>query len=143
VSARSVGDRGRAVTEAVAQERSLSLEQAERWKHERGVAEPGVRRAVPARGRGARALANEIRASRHALESSCRRDRRDRAWSAAARTSSTDRTLARRAHRLPTERLGPARARLGPRPRDGRSRRSCSRPALALALRGSARATRA
>ncbi|MGH7336531.1 MAG: type II secretion system protein GspL, partial [Myxococcota bacterium] len=68
VSSRSVGIAGRSFTEAVAQERALSLEQAERWKHERGIAEPGVGSPFPRAEAVLARLANEIRRFAESLE---------------------------------------------------------------------------
>ena len=140
VSARSIGIAGSSFTEAVAHERSLPLEQAERWKHERGVAEPGVGSPFPRAEAVLERLANEILRFAHALEpqlpngidgvvllgGGSQLDRLD-GWLA-------DRTG------LPTERLGLPLAGAGlDLVADGPP--ALLAPALALALRGSARAT--
>jgi general secretion pathway protein L len=140
VSARSIGVAGRSFTEAVAQERALSLDQAERWKHERGIAEPGVGSPFPRAEAVLTRLANEIRRFAESLEEllpggiggvvllggGAQLDRID-GWLA-------DHT------ELPTERLG------SPRADSGLDRATSEAPlllapALALALRGSGRAT--
>ncbi len=140
MSARSIGVAGRSFTEAIAQERSLSLEQAERWKHERGIAEPGVGSPFPRADAVLTRLANEIRRFAQSLEGQIpggiggivligggAQLERIEEWIA-------DRT------ELPTERLG--------LPREGAGLDAIAEgaplvlaPALALALRGSARAT--
>ena len=100
VSARSIGIAGRAFTEAIAQERSLSLDQAERWKHERGIAEPGVGSPFPRADGGARPARE-----RDPCASRSRSRRSSRAGSAAivllggGAQLDRHRRLARRAHR--------------------------------------------
>ena len=140
VSARSIGIAGRAFTEAVASERSLSLEQAERWKHERGIAEPGVGSPFPRAEAVLARLANEIRRFAQSLEEQmsggigaivvC---------GGGAQLDQIDGWLADRTE-LPTERLGMPRADAGlDHVMEGAP--LVLAPALALALRGSARAT--
>lgn len=60
IAARTAGIGGRAFTEALAQERSLSLEDAERTKHEQGVMEPGVETPFPRADAVIARLASEI-----------------------------------------------------------------------------------
>jgi Tfp pilus assembly PilM family ATPase len=87
VAARSIGIAGRSFTEAVAQERLLSLEQAERWKHERGVAEPASDRRSRAPMRCSAGSPTSSCASRSRSRRSCRRGSEGSSCSAAARSS--------------------------------------------------------
>jgi general secretion pathway protein L len=140
VSARSVGIAGRSFTEAVAQERALSLDQAERWKHERGIAEPGVGSPFPRAETVLGRLANEIVRFTHSLEDQLT----DRIggvvlFGGGAELDRIDGWLADRTG-LPTERLGLPRADAG-LDRIAEGAPLLLAPALALALRGSARAT--
>jgi general secretion pathway protein L len=140
VSARSLGIAGRSFTEAIAQERSLSLEQAERWKHERGIAEPGVGAPFPRADAVLTRLANEIVRFAHALEEQLPEGIGGIVlFGGGAQLDRIDTWLAERTG-LPTERLGLPRADAGlDRLMEGAP--LVLAPALALALRGSARAT--
>ncbi len=60
VGTRAIGIGGRAFTEAVAQERALSLDDAERYKLEHGVVEPGVNSLYPRADAVLHRLSNEI-----------------------------------------------------------------------------------
>jgi general secretion pathway protein L len=139
VSARSVGIAGRSFTEAVAQERSLSLEQAERWKHERGVAEPGVGAPFPRADAVLGRLCNEIVRFAHALEDQLPDGIGGIVlFGGGAQLDRIDTWIAERTD-LPTERLGLPRADSGlDRVMDGSP--LVLAPAIALALRGTARA---
>jgi general secretion pathway protein L len=138
VSARSLGTAGRSFTEAIAQERSLSLEQAERWKHERGVAEPGVGAPFPRADAVLGRLANEIVRFAHALEDQLPEGIGGIVlFGGGAQLDRIDTWLAERTG-LPTERLGLPRSDSGLDPvMDGAP--LVLAPALALALRGTAR----
>jgi general secretion pathway protein L len=140
VSARSIGIAGRSFTEAIAQERSLSLEQAERWKHERGVAEPGVGAPFPRADAVLGRLANELVRFAHALEEQLPEGIGGIVLlGGGAQLDRIDTWLGEHTG-LPTERLGLPRADSGlDRVMDGAP--LVLAPALALALRGSARAT--
>jgi len=140
VSARSVGIAGRAFTEAVAAERALSLEDAEREKHARGVSEPGVGSPFPRAEAVLARLANEIVRFASSLEPLVPEGFAELTLlGGGAQLDHLDAWLAERTG-LPTERLGP------PRPDSGLSGLAEAEvgifaPALALALRGSGRAT--
>ncbi len=140
VSARSIGIAGRSFTEAVAQERALSLEQAERWKHERGIAEPGVGSPFPRAEAVLERLANEIRRFAESLEEQLPGGIGGMVLlGGGAQLDRIDGWLADRTE-LPTERLG------APRADSGLDRATSEAPlllapALALALRGSGRGT--
>src|SRR5262245_53533874 len=138
LSARSVGIAGRSFTEAVAQERALSLEQAERWKHERGIAEPGVGSPFPRADAVLTRLANEIRRFAESLEADLPGGIGGMVlFGGSAQLDRIDTWLAERTE-LPTERLGPPRADSGL----GRATAEAPlllAPAIALALRGSGR----
>jgi general secretion pathway protein L len=139
VSARSIGIAGRAFTEAVAQERSLSLEQAERWKHERGIAEPGVGSPFPRAEAVLARLANEIRRFAQALEPQLPGGIGGVVLvGGGAQLDRIDTWLAERTE-LPTERLGRPRADAG-LDKIAEGDPLLLAPALALALRGSGRA---
>ncbi|HKA14114.1 MAG TPA: pilus assembly protein PilM [Myxococcota bacterium] len=140
VSARSFGIAGRAFTEAVAQERSLSLEQAERWKHERGIAEPGVGSPFPRAEAVLARLANEIRRFGQSLEEQLPGGIGGVVlFGGGGQLERIDGWLAERTD-LPTERLGLPRTDAGlDRVLEGAP--LVLAPALSLALRGSARAT--
>ena len=140
VSARSVGIAGRALTEAIAQERSLSLEQAERWKHERGVAEPGVGSPFPRAAAVIDRLANEILRFTQSLEPQLPNGIGAVVLlGGGARLDGIDLWLADRLQ-LPTERLGPPRADAGLDLLSQDGAPLLLAPAIALALRGSGRA---
>jgi general secretion pathway protein L len=140
VSARSIGIAGRSFTEAVAQERALSLDQAERWKHERGIAEPGVGSPFPRAEAVLARLANEIRRFAESLEAELPGGIGGMVlFGGGAQLDHIDAWLADRTE-LPTEYLP------GPRADSGLDRVATEAPllfapAIALALRGSARAT--
>ncbi len=140
VSARSIGIAGRSFTEAIAQERSLALGQAERWKHERGIAEPGVGSPFPRADAVLGRLANEILRFAHALEDQLPEGIGGIVLlGGGAQLDRIDGWLADRTG-LPTERLGLPRADAGlDRITEGEPLSLA--PGLALALRGSARAT--
>jgi general secretion pathway protein L len=138
VSARSVGIAGRSFTEAVAQERSLSLEQAERWKHERGICEPGVGSPLPRADAVLGRLANEIVRFAHALEEQLPEGIGGIVlFGGGSQLDRIDTWLTERTG-IPSERLGLPRADSGlERVMDGAP--LVLAPALALALRGTAR----
>ena len=140
VAARSIGIAGRSFTEAVAQERLLSLEQAERWKHERGVAEPGVGSPFPRADAVLGRLANELVRFAQSLEAQLPEGIGGIVlFGGGAQLDRIDGWLAERTG-LPTERLGLPRQDAGlDKIMDGAP--LVLAPALALALRGSARAT--
>ena len=140
VSARSLSIAGRSFTEAIAQERSLSLDEAERWKHERGIAEPGVGSPFPRADAVLGRLANEIRRFAESLATSLPGGVGGLVlFGGGAQLDRIDGWLAERTE-IPTERLG------APRADSGLDRVTSEAPlllapALALALRGSARST--
>jgi general secretion pathway protein L len=139
-SARSVGIAGRAFTEAIAQERSLSLDQAERWKHERGVAEPGIGSPYPRVAAVIDRLANEILRFAQSLEAQLPNGIGAVVLlGGGAQLSGLDGWLADRLH-LPTERLGFPRADAGLDLVSNDGAPLLLAPAIALALRGSGRA---
>jgi general secretion pathway protein L len=140
VSARSVGIAGRAFTEAIAQERSLSLDQAERWKHERGIAEPGIGSPFPRAAAVIDRLANEILRFAQSLEPQLPGGVGAVVLlGGGALLDGIDLWLADRIH-LPTERLGQPRADAGLDQLGQDGPPLLLAPAIALALRGSGRA---
>jgi general secretion pathway protein L len=140
MSARSFGIAGRSFTEAVAQERSLALDQAERWKHERGIAEPGVGAPFPRAEAVLARLANEIRRFAESLAADLPGGIGGMVlFGGGAQLDRIDGWLAERTE-LPTERLGPPRAESGLE-RVTSEAPLLLAPTLALALRGSGRST--
>jgi len=139
ISARTLGIGGRSFTEALAQHHALSLEEAERRKHQYGVAEPGLGAPFPPADAILDRLASEIVRFANALEASA-----PGGFTAitllggGARLARLDEWLTERTG-LPTDRLG------APREDSGLAAIAeegplLLAPALALALRGSARA---
>lgn len=140
VAARGVGVAGRAFTEAIAQERALGLEDAERYKHEHGLAEPGIGTPFPRADALLERLASEILRFANSLEPVLPGGVEELTLlGGSAQLEHIDRWLA--------ERTGIPAARLGlPREETGVGFAAAGSPlvfapALALALRGTPRAT--
>jgi general secretion pathway protein L len=139
VSARSLGTAGRAFTEAVAAERALSLEDAERDKHARGVAEPGIGAPFPRAGAVIDRLANEIVRFATSLEPLCPEGIGELTLiGGGSQLEHLDVWL--------SERTGLSCRRIGEPRQDaslelGEAGSAALAPALALAMRGSGRAT--
>jgi general secretion pathway protein L len=140
VAARSIGVAGRAFTEAVAQERSLSLPNAERYKHEHGIREPGVGSPFPRASAVLDRLGNEILRFANSLEPMLPEGIQTLTLlGGGAQLEGIDAWLAERT-RVPAERLGYPPVETGLGFAAGGSPLVFA-PALALALRGTARAT--
>ena len=140
IGARSIGVAGRAFTEAVAAERALSLEDAERDKHARGLAEPGVGAPFPRAGAVLDRLAAEIVRFATSLEAFCPDGVEEVVLlGGSARLASLDDWLGERTG-LVCRRLGGAREDAGLESLDPADLVGLA-PTLALAMRGSGRAT--
>jgi len=140
VAARGIGVAGRAFTEAVAQERALGLPEAERHKHEHGLAEPGIGTPFPRAEALLDRLASEILRFASSLESVLPGGFEELTLlGGTAQLEHIDRWLAERTG-IPAARLGLPREETGLGFTAGGSPLVFA-PALALALRGTPRAT--
>jgi general secretion pathway protein L len=140
LTARSLGVAGRAFTEAVAAERALSLEHAEREKHARGLAEPGVGAPFPRAAAVLDRLAGEIVRFTTALEPLAPEGVSELVLlGGSARLERLDVWLGE-ATGLPCRRLGGAREDAGLASLDASDVVGLG-PTLALAMRGSGRGT--